>query len=159
MKFVSQVSIRADVRPLTRLLRRLKAAASWFSKRSDADFFSIPASSADIWFLMFRARHSQSKPNWLEVFPPYADEKIFRYYHWVHSSSLPLCDHSKAHYRPVAAFGLTTTELVPHHWAESHGLYFGNASLRETLILNGCIPTLIHKSNRDYNLSLPLILW
>jgi hypothetical protein len=89
--------------------------------------------------------------------PTYADEKIF--HPWLHSCSLPLCDHSKAHDRQVATFGLATTELVPHHWAEGHDRYFGNASLWETLILNGCIPTLTYKSNRDYNLSLPLLLW
>jgi len=39
---LSQVSIRSDVRPLTRLLRRFLGSASWFSRGTDADFFSTP---------------------------------------------------------------------------------------------------------------------
>ena len=53
---------------------------------------------------------------------------------------------------------LPQPSLVPHHSAEGHDRYFGNADLRGILVLNGCNPRLIHKSNRDYNLSLPSLL-
>jgi hypothetical protein len=70
-------------------------------------FFFHSSSSADIWFLVLGARNSQSKLHGLEIFPPYADDRLF--HPWVHSSNGLLYDHSTARHQGVAAVGLATT--------------------------------------------------
>ena len=84
----------------------LSGFSFWIFKRNRRRFF-FPSSSADIWFLVFWTRNSQSKLHGLEIFPPYADERLF--HPWVHSSSRQLYDHSTARHRGVGAVRLTTT--------------------------------------------------
>ena len=66
-------------------------------------------------------------------------------------------------YQGVAAVGFATTIACSTSFSRGSQSVFGqryfcNVDLRGIQVLNGCIPSLIHKSNRDYNLSLPSLL-